>query len=242
MDRAEWLKQMAGKAEKLYDHFAPHYWTEYGVYPDETHREFLGHFLQAVPPRSHLLSAGCGAGRYDGELLKAGHSLLGIDQSEGMLARARAKFPQASYQKMKLQEMDFQAEFEGATCIDALEHVCPEDWPVILAGFQRALKPGGVLFFTVDNSEEPQVLQASLERARALGLPAVYGEVADRVDEYYEKVMATDGLAPDELTDRAVYHFHPAPEQVKSWLDAAGFLVERQGPGLWYEHFLARRT
>jgi hypothetical protein len=30
MERAEWLKQMREKAEKLYDHFSPLYWVKYG--------------------------------------------------------------------------------------------------------------------------------------------------------------------------------------------------------------------
>jgi 2-polyprenyl-3-methyl-5-hydroxy-6-metoxy-1,4-benzoquinol methylase len=100
-----------------------------------------------VPPCSVLLSAACGAGRFDGVLLEAGHSVVGIDQSAGMLARAREHFPGARYEKIGLQEMDFREEFDGAICMDAMEHICPEDWPVILRGFQAALKPGGVLYF-----------------------------------------------------------------------------------------------
>jgi len=241
MDRLEFLKQMAEKAEKLYDLAALHFWTVYGLYNAQTHQRFLDLFLHELPPNSHLLSAGCGAGRWDGDLLNAGHSLLGIDQSEGMLKRAREKFPQVEYRQMKLQEMDFQAEFEGATCIDTLEHVPPEAWPVILKGFHRALKPDGLVYFTVDESEEPWKLQASFERGRLLGLPVVYGEVADRVDECYEKFMRTNGIVPDELSDPAVYHFHPALQQVKQWLDETGFAVEKQGRGQWYAHFLVRK-
>lgn len=86
MERAEWLKQMREKAEALYDRFSPLYWRSYGLYPNETHREYLQKFLERVAPHSTLLSAACGAGRYDGMLLKAGHSVLDIDQYAGMLA------------------------------------------------------------------------------------------------------------------------------------------------------------
>jgi cyclopropane fatty-acyl-phospholipid synthase-like methyltransferase len=51
---------------------------------------------------------------------------------------------------MGLQEMDFQAEFDAAICIDALEHIFPEDWPGIVASFHRALKPGGRMYVTVE--------------------------------------------------------------------------------------------
>ncbi len=92
MERAEWLKQMRDKAEALYDHLSPGYWEKFGLYANETHREYLQKFLERVAPRSTLLSAACGAGRYDGMLLEAGHSVVGIDQSAGMLARAREHF------------------------------------------------------------------------------------------------------------------------------------------------------
>jgi SAM-dependent methyltransferase len=245
MERAAWLKQMRDKAEALYDLAAPEYWVNYGLEADETHLEYLRKFLGRLAPHSSLLSAACGAGSYDGPLLEAGHSVLGTDQSEAMLARAREHFPAARYEKVGLQELDFREAFDGATCIDALEHVCPEDWPVILRRFQAALKPGGVLYFTVDrrDAEEPDEVRAAYERAKAQGLPVVYGEVADRVDELYERAKTSGGLSalPGELADYSVYHYCPSLEQVRAWLDQAGFAVEEAGPGKWYEHFVVRK-
>jgi len=113
MERAEWLKQMREKAEALYDHLSPKYWITFGLGANETHREVLQKFLGRVAPRGTLLSAACGAGRYDGMLLEAGHSVVGIDQSAGMLARAREHFPEVQYKKMGLQEMDFREAFHG---------------------------------------------------------------------------------------------------------------------------------
>ena len=241
MERAEWLEQMREKAEALYDHFSPRYWVEFGLYANETHQEHLQKLLERVPPHSSLLSAACGAGRYDGMLLDAGHSVVGIDQSEGMLARAREHFPEARYKKMGLQEMDFREAFDGITCIDAMEHVCPEDWPGILRRFQEALKPGGVLYFTVDLAEEND-LKAAYERAKALGLPVVFGEVADKVDEAYEQMVTLGTEAvPDELADAAVYHYHPSPEQVRTWVGQAGMAIEEEGTGNWYAHFVAKK-
>jgi len=213
MERAEWLKQMRDKAEKLYDLYAPRYWVDIGLYPDETTLEYLQKFLGRISPHSNLLSAGCGAGRYDRMLLEAGHSVVGIDQSEVMLARAREYFPETRYEKIGMQDMDFQEEFDGVICIDALEHVCPEDWPGIMHGFQKALKPGGVLYFTADL--EGGRVEEAYERAKALGLPVVFGEVADEVETAYERATAS-GLpgVPGELADAAVYHYYPSLEQV----------------------------
>mgnify|MGYP001822467105 CR=1 FL=1 len=170
--------------------------------------------------------------------------MLGIDQSAGMLARAREHFPNVRYEKMDLQELEFHNAFDGATCIDALEHICPEDWPGILSRFQTALKPGGLLYVTVDRraADEADELKAAYERAIDKGLPVVYGEVADQVDELYERAKEL-GLSalPDELADFAVYHFCPSLDQVLLWLDQIGFGVEEEGMGKWYEHFVVRK-
>jgi cyclopropane fatty-acyl-phospholipid synthase-like methyltransferase len=242
MERTEWLKQMRVKAELLYDLAGPEYWVTFGLYPNETHREYLQKFLDRLSPHGSLLSAGCGAGRYDGMLLEAGHTVLGIDQSAGMLKRARERFPAARYEKIGLQEMDFREAFDGAICVDALEHVSPEDWPGILQGFQKALKPGGWLYFTVDRTA-PEEIKASFERAQALGLPVVYGEVADQVDEIMARLQALDRpVKPEDMLDQSVYHFHPSLEQVRTWLEQAGLAVEEQGTGNEYEHFLVRKS
>lgn len=239
IERAEWLKQMQQKAEALYDHVSPQYWVTFGLYENETHREYLQRFLDRIPSHSTLLSAACGAGRYDGILLEAGHSVLGIDQSVGMLARAREHFPEVRYEKMSLQEMDFHEAFDGVICMDAMEHICPEDYPGILRSFQEALKPGGVLYFTADRAEAPDFdLETYYKRAKALGLPVVFGEVADEVA--YEQAMERSEVS-GEQADIAVYHYYPPLEKVREWIDQAGFAIEEEGEGSGLHHFIVRK-
>jgi 2-polyprenyl-3-methyl-5-hydroxy-6-metoxy-1,4-benzoquinol methylase len=242
MERVEWLKQMRDKTETLYDHFSPLYWVKYGMRASETHTLYLQKFLERMAPRSALLSAGCGAGLHDGMLIEAGHSVVGIDLSAGMLGRARERYPNIRYEKKGLQEMDFQNEFDGVICIDALEHIFPEDWPVIVRGFREALKPGGVLYFTLDVSATDS-LEEAYEKAKSQGLPVVYGEVVAEVDEAFEKVMAMayGDVPDDDLADKAVYHYYPSVEQVRKWLDQEKFAIEAEGLGKWYKHFLVMR-
>jgi SAM-dependent methyltransferase len=241
MQRADWLKQMRAQAEALYDRLSPQYWVSFGFYADETHQEYLQKFLQQITPAGSILSAGCGAGRYDGLLLEAGHRVVGTDQSLGMLRRAIEMYPSVLYLKLGLQELDFQAAFDGVTCIDALEHVPPEDWPGILQNFWAALKPGGMLYFTLDLAD-PADLESALMRSLGQNLPVVYGEVVDQVNETYEQVMA---LEPDkisgELSDQAVYHYYPGQPQVRVWLEEAGLNLEAEGVGDGYAHFLAKK-
>jgi len=244
MERAEWLKQMRDKAEALYDHGSPKYWIAWGLSANEIHRVYLQIFLERVPPHSTLLSAACGAGLYDGMLLEAGHSVVGIDQSAGMLARAREHFPEAQYEKISLQEMDFREAFDGVICMDAMEHLCPEDWPEILRRFRGALKPGGVLYFTFCSRElaEAGELENAYERAMEQGLPVVFGEVADQVEEAYARAMAMAPLEiPGELGEVAVYHYCPSLEQVRAWVGGAGLAIEEHGTGNEYEHFVVSK-
>ncbi len=251
MDRSEWLKKMRAMAEILYDHSSSAYWVKYGrkIYP--THHQFIENFLGRLGPNCRLLDAACGAGLYDGMLLEAGHIVLGIDQSGGMLAQARdhyppKEFPGLSYMKLGLQEMDFQEAFEGIICMDAFEHICPEDIPVILSNFYKALKPGGLLYFTEDVLELGDYRE-SYERAMALGLPVVYGEVVDDLDEVYQEAMEHDWrnptwVVPGHRLDHSVYHYHPSMPQVRQWLAEAGFTLIEETTGNDYAHYLSQRN
>lgn len=224
MDRTTWLREMRRDCEEKYDKiWAPQYGDETaGTYSNITHLQFIHEFLSLLPQKATILDAACGAGRYTPYLLEKGHSVLGIDQAQGMLDCAKAKFPGVPFEKIGLQEMAYREIFDGAICMDAMENVSPEDWMLVLANFHRALKPHGYLYFTaetIENADENEIKQA-FERAQGAGLPVVYGEF------------------PDE----EVYHFHPSNQQVKEWTQGAGFEALREANGeIWYYHILVRK-
>ncbi len=239
MERAEWLKQVQSQVERLYDKISPQYWSTAGLGDNETHLAYLKKFLERVVPGGMILSAACGAGRYDGMLLEARHSVVGIDQSAGMLARAKEHFPEVQYQKMALQEMHFRETFDGIICMDAMEHIFPEDYPGILRSFQEALKPGGVLYFTADRAEEADDfdLESYYEQAKALGLPVVFGEVAEEV---ISKRKMEKLEVPEEGAD-PTYHYYPPLMKVREWINQAGLAVELEGAGSGFHHFVVRK-
>jgi ubiquinone/menaquinone biosynthesis C-methylase UbiE len=222
MDRITWLREMRRDCEEQYDRGSTLYDEQGGVYSNLAHQQFIQEFLGFLPPNSQVLDAPCGTGRYLPFLLEHGHSLVGIDQSQGMLERAKAKFPTVQFEKMGLQEMAFQEVFDGAICMDAMENVPPEDWSLVLNNFHRALKPHGYFYFTaetIENANEQEIKQA-FERAQQAGLPVVYGEY------------------PDE----EVYHYHPSRQQVREWTQQAGFEILKDGNGeIWYYHILVRK-
>ena len=219
MDRVSWLKERRKEAEERYSTWwAPLYGEKYGLYPNESHLQFLKKFLELVPSNSTVLNAACGAGRYIAELLAEGHTVIGIDQSQGMLERSRERFPEVQFENVGLQEMSYQEVFEGAICMDALEHICPEDWTLVLHNFHRALKQNGILYFTVELADELEV-KAAFDEAQQLGLPVVYGE----------------------WINDDVYHYYPSLEQVREWVRRGGLTILEEGEGDGYHHFLMRK-
>jgi len=218
MDRASWLREKRREAEEGYDIlWSPLYDVE-GGYPNASHQRFIQKFVDLFPQNGLLLDAACGTGRYMPQLLEKGHTIIGIDQAQGMLSRAKEKFPAGQFERVGLQEMSFENIFDGAICMDAMEHVSPEDWTLVLHNLHRALKMNGYLYFTVEVQDETEV-KAAFDEARQLGLPVVYGE------------WINDG----------VYHYYPSLEQVREWIQQAGLVILEEGEGDGYHHFLMRK-
>jgi hypothetical protein len=87
---------------------------------------------------------------------------------------------------------------------------------------------------------DPAELDEAYQKGLALGLPVVYGEVADRVETNLARMQAgeEDGR-PGELSDPAVYHFYPSLEQARQWIAQAGLRLVEEAFGSGYHHFLA---
>jgi SAM-dependent methyltransferase len=198
------------------------YWGEI----EDTHRAFVQRFCSMLPSDGRVLDAACGTGKYVGMVLESGCSVLGVDHTGSYLDRVRMKFPGVPTEKHDLQELPYRDGFDGVMCVDAMEFVPPEEWPVVLGRFRRALRPGGWLYLTVELQSEDEV-RAANEEARRAGLPVVDGEVI-----WHD---------PD-----AYYHYYPSVEQVRAWVIGAGFVIEDDAEGPWHEegyayhHVLAR--
>jgi SAM-dependent methyltransferase len=219
MERADWLKARRRLTEERYDSlWAPIYDANWGTVIDPTHRQALTRFLALCPPHALILDAACGTGKYWPMILAAGRTPFGIDQSQGMLGCARHKFPDVHTEKLGLQEMRFREAFDGAICIDAMEFVFPEDWPLVLGNLYAAIRPGGYLHFTVEIALEQDVADA-FAAGRQLGLPLVQGE----------------------WVEGEGYHYYPAVDQVREWVSRARFHLVEEAVGDDYHHFLVQK-
>jgi len=101
-------------------------------------------------------------------VVAAGHRVVGVDQSAGMLDQARARGLAASLERMSLLDISHRHTFDAVLTIDAVENVPPEDWPLVLSNLHRAVRPGGYLYMSVEEANESAIERPSTPcRARA---------------------------------------------------------------------------
>lgn len=221
MDRKAWTDERRRVTEELFDREAATYDAE-DVPITPTHAHFVAALLERCPTGARILDAPCGTGKYFSMILDAGCSVVGADQSSGMLAMARAKHPDVPTEKVGLQELAFGSEFDAAICVDAMENVFPEDWPLALANLRRALRPGGHLYLTIETIDEQEIADV-FDEAISAGLPVVRGEHVGR---------------------GGGYHHYPSLTQVEAWVREAGLqMIEdghSEGDGYGYFHVLTR--
>jgi ubiquinone/menaquinone biosynthesis C-methylase UbiE len=205
--RDRWLAERRSAVEIDYTTSGPTYDDGYDP-ATPTHRGFVSRIIELVPSGGSVLDAACGTAPYAGMILDAGLDYTGVDQSTG-----------------SLQELSFDGRFDALVCTDAMENVPPEDWPRVLGGFTRALRPDGYLYLTVEEIDVSEVDDAFAAAVRQ-GLPTVLGEVIEG--------------------DTAGYHFYPDRPRVERWTTEAGFrLVAQEDEWLdeyGYHHLLLQRS
>jgi len=94
-----------------------------------------------------LLNAGCGTGRHTARMLSAGHTVVGVDSNEAMLARARVELPQATFRVGDLQRLPLDDHsVGGALCSLTIGYEPNVRAPI--AELVRVIRPGGRLILT----------------------------------------------------------------------------------------------
>jgi ubiquinone/menaquinone biosynthesis C-methylase UbiE len=90
-----------------------------------------------------VIDLGCGTGLAVAALAARACAVVGVDVSEPMLARARARVPAATFVRASAEELPFEAaSFDAATSAQAFHWF---DQPRALAEIARVVRPGGVV-------------------------------------------------------------------------------------------------
>lgn len=218
MQRDEWLAKRLKIAEERMDKlFSTDYDDHWGEI-EQPHQEMIKKLLELLPPNPFVLDAACGTGKYWPQLIEGKVNILGIDHSAGMLGQAKKKFPNIQTMKIKLHKLEYEDEFDAIICVDAMENIFPEHWPIILQNFTKSLKNNGYLYFTVEILPEEE-LQENFKKSQADGIPTVYGE-------HIEK----GGFGG--------YHYYPDLKQANKWLIQAKMKIVLEDELGYYHHYL----
>jgi ubiquinone/menaquinone biosynthesis C-methylase UbiE len=167
--------------------------------------------LLAESPPGRALDAACGTGRHTARLVELGHDVIGVDETEAMLAVARERVPGVDLRLGSLAELPLEdAAVDLAVCSLALTHVAELGPPV--AEFRRVLRPGGRV---VVSDAHPTFV--------ALGEQAAY-RVDDKRVGFVRKHQHWSGaylaaFAAAGLDVRASYDVVYRREEIDLWLD-----------------------
>ena len=104
-----------------------------------------------MSPESRILDFGCGYGRCLGELFNAGYrNLIGVDFSPAMLAAARTRLPEITFQVLEDSNIPLpDSSVDGALLFSVLTCIPTDDGQrKIIAELHRVLKPGGLLYIS----------------------------------------------------------------------------------------------
>ena len=141
-------------------------------------------FLDALPPATRVLDAGCGEGvlvdEYAGRL-----DIVGIDANYSSSRVSQASLTALPYPA---------ASFDRALCLDVLEHLSYEDQPRALAELSRVLTSGGMLFVSVPNLAHLQSRVQFLLRGRLIRTASELKHPGDRPAGEYIRLAERAGF------------------------------------------------
>jgi SAM-dependent methyltransferase len=168
---------------------------------------FVRRYLDALPPSTRVLDAGCG----EGVLVEEYAGRLDIRGVDGSYASERV-----THGLLTALPFDSQA-FDRVLCLDVLEHLPYEDQPRAFAELHRVLRAGGELLVSVPNLAHLQSRVQFVLRGRLIRTASEYKHPGDRpIGEYLDlarraglTVIDRQGIFP---TVPVVTHFirrHP---------------------------------
>ncbi len=148
--------------------------------------------LITVPKGGFVVDVGCGSGALTEKLNSRGYNVLGIDDSEDMIKKARLSFPELRF--MTANALDFSLD-EKADAIfsNAVFHWIDADkQDILLENIARNLKQNGELVFEFGGKGCAECVHSALERAfskHGLTYPRVFyfptvGEYAPLLEKH----------------------------------------------------------
>ena len=184
-----------------------------------------------------ILDVGCGDGRITSEIAaQHGGWVVGIDSSPEMVGLASGKYaeqPGLKFREMDAAELQFEAEFDLIFSNAVLHWV--RDHRAVLAGMNRALRPGGRVVLSMGgkgNAAGPLSILDSLI-SQAKWRPYFEGFVfpyAFYGIEEYATWLAEAGFQPTRLQLVPKDMVHESVDGLKGWIRTTWFPYTQQLP------------
>ena len=112
-------------------------------------KEWLDLFLSLIPVHSTLLDLGCGSGKPIADyLIQQGHTLIGVDSSDVMIAMAQKNFPKQTWVQADMRTVELDQKFNAILAWDSFFHLTPDDQRQIFAQFAQFSVTNTALMFT----------------------------------------------------------------------------------------------
>ena len=102
-------------------------------------------FEKNLKPGCRILDLGCGSGRDSKYFLDKGYKVVSLDASEAMCRKTQELTGKAAVH-MRIEDMNYENEFDAVWACASLLHVAKSDMHKILEKAMKALKVGGVLY------------------------------------------------------------------------------------------------
>lgn len=139
---------------QTYNQIARNYDLRYGKIKEEdfSYLDLFYDLASRYSNRPKILDAGCGTGRDLSYLERYDAELYGVDLSIGMLKIAKDKLKKTILINADIRNLPFSKNFfDGILCIAVLSHLPKRDKEYAIKEFRRVLKPGGILYISVQN-------------------------------------------------------------------------------------------
>lgn len=102
-------------------------------------------FLSRLPKNAKILDAGCGGGRDAKYFIEQGYDITAFDASSEMVTVA-AEYTGNPVLQLRLQDMEFNSEFDGVWASRSLLHVPYEETSNVLKKIHTSLKKDGIFY------------------------------------------------------------------------------------------------